>query len=235
MLAPAREEFWAKYIGAHGAPGPTMLAYCRDAAAGKHEVESIEPSPGVVMSRFDGCQLLVQSPALVDEARIVVERWGATSLPDERDQLDAGYVDQKTAITASWVPFVPLEQIIGTDGHVIAGFDATKAVGKTPLAIRDAVSAPLTLEPDCTIDGCRASGKRPPGGSPVSVGRLRRTPNILVKLETRRELMPRLYELIEASLGEHDGHHVYHRDGVRYVLHEWPGQPVVDIEIAKDQ
>ncbi len=72
-LAPDRETFWARYLGAPGVPGPDMLAFCRDAKP--TAITDIAPGATLEKQSTDWCQLVIQSPEMVDEARLVLQRW----------------------------------------------------------------------------------------------------------------------------------------------------------------
>ena len=238
QLARPREAFWAEYLGANGRPGPQVLSLCRE----KKLRANVDVAPGVAMERtaVDECQLLVQDPAPLDEVRTVLRRWNASALVDVTDQLNVYVTDNTNAVFVRWEPFVPLEQILGADGRFLVGVNVKKVLNKVGTAMRDAVTKPFVVGPDCAVNSCAAHGPRPPGGEPVSIGMTRNSTNLIAKIATTRELVPRLHALLDASLGpgQQEGPasiHVHHHDGVRYEVRDWPDHPVVDVIISPDK
>jgi hypothetical protein len=237
-LAQSREAFWAQYLLTDGAPGPAMLSFCNEIK--KREFADV--TTGISMSRRSGdtCQLIVEGAPYLDEVRTILARWGAKDLVDATNHLNVGVTDNSKTVFVNWEPYVPLEQIVGTEGRFLVGFDVKKVLGVAGATLRNAVATPFVIEADCAVDACAAYWQRPPGGDPVRIGITRQSSNIIATVATTRELVPRLHALLDASLGpgHQDGPatvHVHHHEGVRYEARDRAAQPVVDVIISPDK
>ncbi len=223
------------YVTAEGSPGAVLQAFCRET---KPLDEIRELAPGVTAKRLDGevCEVEATVPAH-DALVAVLRRW--SQLDEGKVLLDRATMDftiapDKTRV--SWVPHVPFEQIVGTNGRLLVGLDVARVVGKAPTALKDAVSSPYKIAEGCSKDGCSAYGPRPPGGAKVRIGYLRT--GLMASIGTTPELVPRVEELITASLGpgQQEGpntHHVHVKDGVRYLVRVSPGGSGIDVLISK--
>lgn len=225
--APSSSAFWARFLGAAGAPGPEMLALCRTREPAG---EVREVAPGVMLRRPSpgGCSLTIEEATARYEARAVLAGWSRFdrgSLLDTENRLTTSFEISRDRISVTWTPHVPLEAIHGTGGRLLVGFDVVRVVGKPTTALRDAVSPPFVVDADCTADGCAAYGPAAPGGAPVRIGYLRRGSSLMVTIATTRELVPRVHELVAATLGPgqpgtREDEQVHVKDGVRYTVRD---------------
>jgi hypothetical protein len=231
-LAPDREAFWARYVGSAGMPGPETLEFWHTTKPG----ESREISPDIELQNHeDYCVLSVwpdgpRTP-LVRELFVVVDRWSAdrsTMYTDTRDQLTTKISVDATGnkMAIWWFPYHPLDQIIGHDGQLLAGFDPSKVFGKTPLALADAITPPVyPANGNCHPDGCAVLAPGPPGAKQVQISALDDgTSSVWIPIPTA--LLPQLAALIEKSLGPPDAstsedERVYHSHGIKYVSSGW--------------
>ncbi|MBA3394100.1 MAG: hypothetical protein H0T89_15745 [Deltaproteobacteria bacterium] len=217
-----------------------MLTYCRDAKA--NEIIDIGPGATLEKSSADWCQVFVQDRTMIEEARTILRRWSqwdSARFLDPEHQLSTFVSVGPERTVVGWRTYVPLEKIFATDGRLLVGFDAKRVLGKSALALRDAVSSPYRVEYGCEKNGCAAYGPSPPGGRPVRIGFLpNASPDIAVTLQTMTELVPRMHALLEASLGhgQQEGPstvHVYRRDGIRYRVEDGDDGDVT-IRISSD-
>jgi hypothetical protein len=227
----------SRYFAGDGAPNADILAFCR---AGKATPEVRDLAPGVQLTRdaADFCSLEIRESPVRDEVLAVLHGWSkfdAGTQLDRRNELSVSFEITPEHVRVHWTPYVELEKIIGTGGQLIVGFDVKRVLGKPCTGLRDAVTSPFTVEQVCDADGCAAEGLRPPHGDRVRIGCLRRA-GWSVKISTVRELVPRIQELITASLGsgeqdDMDSRHIV-KDGVRYVVRAYSSN-IVQVIIEK--
>lgn len=249
-LATDREQFWARYVGTTGEPGPAMLDFCRTA---KHDDHVVDVAPGVrlvSLSAFGDCQLIVEGQS-VREVVKVLDRWSPydkDSFADQRHHLmayistyDQGplvrdFEKPPQALNVTWATYLPLEDVRGTDGRLLAGFDPKQVLRKPATELRTAARAPFLVETDCSASACAAYAPRFQGGGPIRIGMLH--DSLAISFGVSAELVVRANELIARSLGrgrpDSSGGRVYRRDGVRYVVHE-RDLPTFSIGISLDR
>lgn len=238
--APDSHDFWRRYIGAKGAPGPESLSFCARAKPG----DVIDVAKGTTLEVWPdgGCQLYVSDVNAITEVQGLLREWSRfdnATLIDEAHELSAFVKTVRQAngeapirsVSVAWRKYTPLEKIFGRDGQLLIGFDVKRALGgKSSLALRDAVSPPFAIsESDCDESGCAAFGPSLPGGQPIRIGSLARKSSLEVSLSTTRDLLPRVHQQIEASLGPGksvDGDVVHERDGIRYIVREINGDQI---------
>lgn len=228
-----------RFFTNEGDPNPEILAFCRTA---KPDTDVRDLEPGIRLTRWasDHCSLeITRSPAR-EEVIAVLRGWSqfdeGTTL-DRKSALTVRFAITAEYVRVHWMPYVGLETIIGTNGQLLVGFDVSRVLGKAnATAMRKAISPPYATDQLCNADGCDAYGPHPPGGARVRIGYLPRA-GLMVTIQTTSELLPRLQELITASLGsgQTDSHEQRHidKDGVRYEVRERSNDSVLDIVISK--
>jgi len=232
--------FWAKYLGADGAQGPETRAYCTRKPK-PTEASTLEVARGVTLRRntIHGTCTLVVDGAATREARDVIEQWDGEetgTLFVERDLLTTSYVverDEEDRVDNVTITWTRLDSILGVDGKLLAGFDPARAIGKSPVALRDAVSDPLVIQTGCDASACSAVGPRLAGGDGVRVDFL--SAGFVVSLTMVKELRPHASDRITKVLGmgrrgASANQTVHELDGVRYLVRTNPTR--IDIELT---
>lgn len=223
-LTPARAALWARLLEPGGLPGSEVLAYCK----GRREPRELEP--GIALqpwARGDepGCELVVTAPAarreiamLLPTQQLFPDMEQHEFILDQRDAFTVRIDFRLDRTEVAWIPYVPLEAILGHDGQLLVGLDIKRALDK-PAALPAAIAAPFTISPDtCEIFTCVAESPRIPGSDRIRIDTGRA---LMVTIPTMPELVPRVHALITNSLGfgQQVGPHTVHvheRDGIHY-------------------
>jgi len=211
-----------------------MLAFCR----GGRTTPNVA---GVKVERSDDdCRLEVEDATLRVEATQVLRVWSVKergTIIDARNELTADVEVTADKVSVRWTHHVSLEKIFGTGGQLLKGVDPSRFLGLPPDALRAGITKPFVVVEGCDANGCSAEGPRAPGGVPVRIGYM---PSIgpVVTINTTKPLIPRVHELIAASLGpgQQDGpatNHVHEHDGIRYQVRDETNGRTVTVTISR--